>query len=109
MDSGGENLKHHLETCKKNATYCSKTIQNQLIAIIGKAIQSTILAEVKIAKHFSLLADEVTDMANLEQLTLTIRYVDSRNEIREEFLEFKEAERITGDNLASMIKESIME
>ena len=38
--------------------------------------------------QFSILADEVTDCSNLEQLSLAIRFVDKQCQIREEFLDF---------------------
>ena len=45
--SGDKILDEHLETCKKNARYCSKTIQNEFISIIGNQIRSSLLQEVK--------------------------------------------------------------
>ena len=41
-------------------------IQNEIIAVIGDALQRRIINEIKKAKYFTILADEVTDCANLE-------------------------------------------
>ena len=49
------------------------------------------------------MADEVTDYANLEQVSIVIRFVDRVKEIREEFLGFLTLERITGDVLSSAL------
>ena len=38
--------------------------------------------------YFSILADEVADVSNTEQLSLVLRYMDDDNNIREEFIDF---------------------
>ena len=71
--------------------------------VVGSAIQDKIIEEIQAAKFFSLLADEVTNCANLEQVSIVIRFVDRDKEIREEFLGFLTLERITGDSLSSTL------
>ena len=56
--------------------YTSKTIQNDLISICGDLIRNKILEKICHACYFSVLADEATDAANDEQLSISIRYVD---------------------------------
>ena len=63
-------LAQHLAKSPRNACYTSKTIQNELVEVIGESIRSDIIAEVKRAKFYSVIADEVTDMANKEELSL---------------------------------------
>ena len=45
------------------------------------------------APYFSILADEVTDVSNREQLSIVIRFVDSGGNIHEEFLGFHNLQR----------------
>ena len=71
--------------------------------IVGSTIQKKIIDEVKAAKFFTILADEVTDRANLEQLSVVIRFVDGDKQIREEFLDFITVERITGDSISAAL------
>ena len=66
---------NHLETAPANALYISKTVQNELISICGNHIQEKILKEIREAGIYSVIADEATDAANREQLSITIRYV----------------------------------
>ena len=61
-----------------NATYRSKTIQNQLIKIISDQILEGIIAKVKTAKFFAVSADEATDNGLQTQLTMTLCYVDEQ-------------------------------
>ncbi len=95
-----EVLRTYLATSPMNALYTSKTIQNEMIDIIGSAIKDKILDKIRQAKFFTILADEVTDCSNLEQLSIVIRFVDDKI-IREEFLGFIAVERITGECLAT--------
>ena len=88
VDSGNEVSKNHLATCSPNAQLSSKTIQNQLIMLIGDHIRDSIIQEIKEAKYFSILCDEVTDNANLEQLSLVLRFVNKECMICEEFVNF---------------------
>ena len=103
QESGDDVLKTHFETCGKNATYTSKTVQNELINIMGEQIKDDIFDEIKKAKFYSILCDEVTDCANVELLTIVSRFADQTTNIREEFVQFGSTERITGEVIASTI------
>ena len=66
----------------------SKTLHNDNIVCCGDHIHEKFLTEVRKAKYFSILANEVADVSNTEQLSLVLRFVDESNEIREEFVDF---------------------
>ena len=51
---------------------------------------------------YLILADEVTDVANKEQLSLAV-FVDNEGTIHEEFLGFLSLERITSEAIPSAI------
>ena len=97
-------VKNHLNTpVAKNAMYISPKIQNEIINIIGYDIlQAELIEEIKEAKFFSILADEV-ESHKVEQLPICIRFVDKSNDIREEFLEFSRCEQINGKAIAREI------
>ena len=96
-------LANHLKAAPKIATYLSKTIQNDFIQIVGNTVRNKIISDIKSANFFLILADEVTDCSNQEQLSLAIRFVDSEGSIREEFMDFVSVDRITGEVLSSAI------
>ena len=55
------------------------------------------------------MADESRDVANQEQLSLVVRYVNDSNEIEESFLTFVKCEDgVTGKQLAKMIEDTCM-
>ena len=62
VQSGDKVLSEHLKSAGGNATYTSKTIQNELIEICGDIILDKILAKIHQAKYFSVIAHEATDV-----------------------------------------------
>ena len=94
----------HLKSTPKNASYKSKTTQNELIDICGQLIMEKIVSEIKLARFFSILADEATDCANIEQMSLVVRFVDALSNIREEFLGFVPCKLgLSGEAIAATI------
>jgi len=56
IDSSDNVLKNHLETTKKNATYLSPLIQNEIISVCNKLILGRLVANVNKSKSFTILA-----------------------------------------------------
>ena len=89
IDAGDHTLKQHIKTAGHNVIYTSKGIQNDLTKICGKLIQNKILLKIKQANCFSITADEATDTSNVEQLSISIRFIDDDDgKIYEKFLCF---------------------
>ena len=95
-------LSEHLKNSPRNARYTSKTIQNELIEVVGKYICNEIIAEVKKSQYYTVIVDEVTDISNKEQLSIYLRYV-YYGTVKEVFIAFVSVERITGKNIAAAI------
>ena len=70
--------------------------------MVGDRIRESIINEVKDAKFYSIIADEVTDVSNREELSLVVRYLYNK-EVKEVFVDFIEVERITGNVLGESI------
>jgi len=106
---GDKDLENQLKFAPKNATYKSKTSQNEFLSAASDCIVNGITQEIRDAKFFSILADEARDCSNKEQLSLIIRYVDAKeNKIREKFLGFIECnEGVTGAALAKKITDTL--
>ena len=68
------------------------------------------MTEVRKAKYFSVLADEVADVSNTEQMSLVLRFVDESNNIREEFVDILPCTSgTTGQVIADMILDRVRE
>ena len=103
IDSGDAVLKEHLQTASRNAMYTSKEIQNEMIGVCGDIIRNKILQRIRKAQFFSVIADEATDTANDEQLSISIRFVENGQPL-EKFLGFHECKSgVTGEAIAKDI------
>ena len=97
-------LGKYLDGRPKSATYCSPEIQNELISICSAESRRLIVDGVKEAKFFSIIADEVSDISNKEQVALVVRYFGKYGNIQEKCLDYKRTERTTGVQLAQVIQ-----
>ena len=109
FDAGDNVLAEHLATASRNATYTSKTIQNEIINIVANQVRSKIVGKIEAAKWYTVISDEVTDASNKEQSSLVLRYVDSDTLlVREDLIGFVECNTgITGRELANKITSSL--
>jgi len=101
-------LLKHLQTsdlflkAPRNASYLSWRVQNQIISLMGDAIQKQMLSDISQCKCFSILADDTTDVSQTEQLSLSVRFIKD-TKVHEEFLCFFPVSSTTGKYLASTI------
>ena len=95
-------LSTHLQNSPANAQYTSKTIKNEVIEVVGKFICSDIIERAKSSKFYTLIADQVKDTSNREQLSVSLRFVEA-NIVKEIFVAFITVDRITGVSLAEAI------
>lgn len=108
INSGDHTLKNHIEKCRRNASYTSPQIQNELISICGEVIKGDVLTEIK-NEFYSVLADETADIAGKEQLSLGLRFFDERqNAIREKFLGFVELNSLNASSIAETIDQFLI-
>ena len=70
-------------------------------------MQEKILQEVRAAKYFSVCADEASDVANKEQLSLILRFVDQAGLVREEFISFFGEYGTTGEAVSNLITNAL--
>ena len=108
--NGNKVLENHLNTCSKRETYLSAATQNDLPKCCYQVITEGLLKEVKAIKIFALIFDGASDISNKEQLSFCLRFADSINDIREEFLKFIHCdEGVTGRNLFEAVTNTLSE
>lgn len=109
VESGDKDLLSHFDTSSKNCTMISSVIQNEIIDVIGNLVIKKIVERVKLAKYYSILCDETTDVSTLEQMTICVRYVDVTTwVIREDFLGFIEMVSTTGTVIKNTIEQKLV-
>lgn len=93
--------------------YLSKTIQDELVNLMGNKIQNQIINRIKLGKYFAIILDCTPDISHQEQMSLTLRYVSdgispgSIIGIYEQFIKFINVESSTGENLYAVLKREI--
>ena len=81
-----------------------------MIDICGLIITDKLIKEVNECKFFSILCDETSDLSHIEQMSLSIRYVDLKScLIKENFICFVPVYECTGENLANTIVQKLKE
>src|SRR5678815_4986483 len=104
IDAGDQSLKNHFEKGKKNATYQSVQIQNEIISLCGTTIKESIFNKVKEACSYSLPADETADISGKEQLSIGLRSFDKESdEVKKEFIGFVELKALDAKTIAKAI------
>ncbi|XP_065654621.1 52 kDa repressor of the inhibitor of the protein kinase-like [Hydra vulgaris] len=105
---GDKILSDHFKNGPKNATYRSKTVQNELIDICAGVVQLLLTDRIKKAKFFSILADEASDVSQTEYMAIIVRYIDECCKVKEDFLKFISCNTgLNGVSLSTKIKKSI--
>ncbi|KAM7437095.1 hypothetical protein ABFA07_013217 [Porites harrisoni] len=79
IDSGDVKLKEHLENAPRNATYRSKTIQNEIAETVGTYISSKIIAEVLTNQNVYAVMTKNSHFAMQLSFTLNLNLTLVRN------------------------------
>ena len=95
------------ERIERGPTYTLSGIQNAILAILGDIVRGWVCNGVKEAKMFSLLVDETKDLSKQEQMSIVLRYVDSKGTLREHFLTFVEAASVNAESVTKYILDTL--
>ena len=79
-----ENVMQHL--AQHSDKYTCHQVQNEIIRIMALTILRKLATDFHASVYYSLMADEVTDSSNREQLVVCLRRVDDDFEAHEEFI-----------------------
>ena len=111
VKSGDFILKQHIENCKKNASYLSPTIQNEIIDLSAKIVLERLVKQINSADCFAFLADGTTDILNVEQMSLCARYVifddEEKPMLREDFLCLSALHDLGAENISKVLLEKL--
>ena len=76
VSCGGEDLKQFTERTGKNATYISTDSITDFVEALGLWVDESLLGCLRKANFYSLMADECTDIATVEELSVFFRWVE---------------------------------
>jgi Domain of unknown function (DUF4371)/hAT family C-terminal dimerisation region len=96
--------------------YLSPKIQNELIEMLGNALETNLVDDIKHALFFSIITDTTQDVSKIDQLSQTFRYVEiikddngrpSEIKIRETFLGFYQCKSQMASDITNQIIEIV--
>ncbi len=87
VSGGAEDLKGFLERARLNATYTSKVAVVEFVEAVGLWAEECLLKRLRQASHFSIMADECTDVMTTEELSIFFRWVNMDGQPVEHFLD----------------------
>ena len=91
-----------------NGKYLSHDIINEMIEIMAHEVLRSILAEVKDAKWFALIADETRDISGVEQFAVSLRWVDTCYNVYEDIIGMVEVDQTDAATLSSTLKDVLI-
>ena len=103
-------LRDWLNKPKRADTYTSHDPQNDILKFSAHSIICDIVFEIKTGRcvWFSLIADEYSDIANKEQLSINVRWIDNKIDPHEDFLGFYEIPNIKSSTICEALKDALV-
>lgn len=95
-------LDEHLRCGQRNATMVSKTVQNDLLDQMGQYVIKKVCNDVAASPYLAVMADEVSDVSNWEQLGVAVRYIKN-NTAHEKMLLFSQVDQIDGKSICQAL------
>ena len=96
-------LEEWLSTRKTNK-YVHHDIQNEMMQIMALSILREIASDVGNSDFFTMMCDEATDVSNVSQLVICLRWVDEDLVVHDEYIGLKDMSD-TGTNANSIVRE----
>ena len=87
--------------------FTHSAIQNECLKLMSVSILRNISKNLKQSKFYTIMADEVTDVSNHEQLVICIRWIDHNFEPHEDRIGFYQVEDIKSETLFNSIKDAL--
>lgn len=81
------------------------SIIEEILKLLADAVVQKICFDIRQAGYFALMIDETSDIARLEQISFSFRFVESDLSIREEFLGFYETSNTTSLQLYRIVQD----
>ena len=103
IENGDVILKSHREKCPHNATYESYTTMVELLSSINNVLEKGIISSLSASPYYSLMADESTDVASQEELSVCARWIEDNKPV-EHFLSILHVKEINAQAIACYLR-----
>ena len=106
VSCGGESLKLFMASAQKNAVYTSHIAVVDFVEALGTWVEESSLVRLRQASYYSIMADECTDISNVEELSLFCRW-ETDGVTEEHFLEILPLKKADAESICSTIIECL--
>lgn len=88
--------------------YMSHDVINEQLHLLSMEMLRPLLVDIRSAQCFSVIADETRDMSGHEQFSISIRWINSGSEVREDCIGLVEVQNTDSATLSGVIKDSLI-
>ncbi|CAI6351816.1 unnamed protein product [Macrosiphum euphorbiae] len=88
---------------KNRLTFLSNVSQNKILNVLGEMVRGQILQKIKASGVYSFIIDTTTDVANLEQLSLIVRFLNEDGDVEERLVAIKVASDASGLGMFNLL------
>ena len=92
----------------KTDKYTSHQVQNEMLQVMALRILREICDLIRGAAFYSIMADEVTNSSNREQVVVCLRWVDQHFEPHEEFVGLHMVDTVASDRITTVLKDILL-
>jgi len=89
--------------CKNRLTFLSNVSLNKILNVLGEMVRSKILQKIKTSGVYSFIMDTTTNVANLEQFSLIVRFLNEDGDVEERFVAMKVASDASGLGMFNLL------
>ena len=108
VSCGGEDLKYFMEKTGRNAMYTSHVAVVEFVQALGTWVEESILKRLQQASHYSIMADECTDITTVEEMSVFCRW-EEKGIPEEHFLEIVHLRQANAESIFSALVECLKE
>ena len=108
VSCGGEDLKNFLDRTGRNAVYTSHVAVVEFIETLGMWVEESLLKQLRQVSYFSIMADECTDVATIEEMSVFCRWEED-GVPEEHFLEIVHLKKADADSIYFALMECLKE
>lgn len=88
---------------KNRLTFLSNVSQNKILNVLGEMVRGKILQKIKTSGVYSFIIDTTTDVANLEQFSLFVRFLNEDGDVEERLIAIKVATDASGLGMFNLL------
>ena len=102
VSCGGKHLEEFVQRAARNASYTSSDAVTDFLEAIGVWVDELQINQLLGAPFFSLMADECTDIATIEELSIYCRWVENGSPV-EHFMEILPLKKADAESIYSVL------